>query len=81
MKFRCTNCNQKIGVPDEAAGKRCKCTKCNEVQNIPTPEPVLDIFDDVALMSEEEGKKIWGQNILLLLLAQLFAILKQESRQ
>lgn len=38
IKFRCTNCNQKISVPETCAGKRVRCAKCKQ----PTPVPEID---------------------------------------
>jgi hypothetical protein len=38
IKFRCTACTQKIGVPDQFAGKRCKCPHCGQPNRIPKPE-------------------------------------------
>lgn len=35
IKFRCHNCNQKLGVPDEYAGRRVRCTKCDAPTNVP----------------------------------------------
>lgn len=35
IKFRCLNCNQKIGVPDEKSGKKIKCPKCGNVNLAP----------------------------------------------
>jgi phage FluMu protein Com len=37
IKFRCTQCNQKLGVPDEGAGKRARCPACGTVNAIPSP--------------------------------------------
>ncbi|MCG3180945.1 MAG: hypothetical protein BIFFINMI_03310 [Phycisphaerae bacterium] len=43
IKFRCAQCNQKIGVPDEDAGKRVQCPTCGSVNLIPpcTPAELL----------------------------------------
>ena len=41
IKFRCSNCNQKLGVPEEYAGRRVRCTKCRQVATVPEPEPEL----------------------------------------
>jgi phage FluMu protein Com len=40
IKFRCKNCNQKIGVRDELSGKRVKCPKCKNIIIIPKVENV-----------------------------------------
>jgi len=56
IKFRCCYCNQKIGVPDESAGKRCKCTKCEKVINIPNPESISE--PELEGFSEEDYENI-----------------------
>lgn len=58
IKFRCPSCNQKLGVPDEYAGKRVRCTRCKEATQVPQPElpvleeaavePVLETRDEIA---------------------------------
>jgi len=35
IKFYCSNCNQKLGVPKGNGGGTCKCTKCGESIRIP----------------------------------------------
>ncbi len=37
IKFRCGTCNQKLGVPDEWAGKRIRCNRCKESCLVPHP--------------------------------------------
>ena len=39
IKFRCSSCSQKIGVPDEYAGKNVKCPNCGTVNSVPIPDP------------------------------------------
>lgn len=39
IKFRCANCQQKLGVPDEYAGRRVRCSKCSEPNVVPAAEP------------------------------------------
>lgn len=41
IKFRCTGCQKKIGVPEKFAGKRVKCPSCGTALTVPEPEPVL----------------------------------------
>lgn len=41
LKFRCGQCNQKMGVPDEYAGKRVRCPKCKNAQTV--PQPVVEL--------------------------------------
>ncbi|QNN21680.1 CvpA family protein [Planctomycetales bacterium ZRK34] len=50
IKFRCTECTQKIGVPESFAGKRCKCPHCGKPNQIPQPQPSTD--DDQDLLSK-----------------------------
>jgi len=38
IKFSCSNCNKKISIPDNYAGKRGKCPQCGQVVSIPTPQ-------------------------------------------
>lgn len=35
IKFRCPSCDQKLGVPDEYAGKRVRCSKCSQACQVP----------------------------------------------
>ncbi|MHC4386284.1 MAG: zinc ribbon domain-containing protein [Planctomycetota bacterium] len=35
IKFRCPHCNQKMGVPDDYANRRIRCSKCNEPSRVP----------------------------------------------
>ncbi len=59
IKFHCPSCSQKLGVPDEYAGKRVRCTRCKEAMQVPQPElPVLEeIVVEPAL---ETGDEIGG---------------------
>ncbi len=52
IKFHCAHCDQKIGVPDEHAGKRIKCPNCGAIVPIPMPEPALDQLAEAALQAE-----------------------------
>ena len=40
IKFYCPHCNQKLGVPDEYAGKRVRCSKCQQPSLVPQPQLV-----------------------------------------
>lgn len=40
IKFRCGTCKQKIGVPEEFAGHKVKCPKCEAPLQVPALEPV-----------------------------------------
>jgi hypothetical protein len=37
IKFRCPNCNQKIGVKAQYAGQKVRCAKCRKPLRIPSP--------------------------------------------
>lgn len=37
IKFRCGECDKKIGVPETAAGKRVKCPQCGQPARVPEP--------------------------------------------
>ena len=39
IKFRCPQCSQKLGVPDEYANRRVRCSKCAEPCRVPQPAP------------------------------------------
>lgn len=38
IKFRCGHCRQKLGVPDEYAGRRVRCNKCSQPCTVPRPK-------------------------------------------
>jgi len=38
IKFRCSHCQQKIGAPDDYAGKRVRCSKCRQPIRVPSPQ-------------------------------------------
>ena len=50
IKFRCSHCDKKIGVPDKYAGKRVKCPQC--AQGVSVPEPELDVPEENNLLLE-----------------------------
>ena len=37
IKFRCPHCQQKLGVPDEYAGRQIRCNKCSKPSTVPKP--------------------------------------------
>ncbi len=41
IKFHCSTCGQKLGVPDEYAGHGVRCNKCNERSIVPKPAPEI----------------------------------------
>lgn len=61
IKFHCPSCSQKLGVPDEYAGKRVRCTRCKEATQVPQPE--LPVLEEIALepaLELESGDEIGG---------------------
>jgi hypothetical protein len=50
IKYHCQRCGQKLGVPDEYAGRRVRCTKCNEPSVAPAESEREDpvVFSEVA---------------------------------
>ncbi len=42
IKFRCGHCRQKLGVPDEYAGRRVRCNKCSQPCTVPPPQAAAD---------------------------------------
>lgn len=38
IKFRCPHCKQKLGVPDEYASRRVRCSKCSEPLTVPAQQ-------------------------------------------
>ena len=52
IKFHCPHCSQKIGVPDEHAGKQVKCPNCRANVAIPGAEPALQELAAAARTAE-----------------------------
>lgn len=42
IKFRCPHCNQKMGVPDDYANRRIRCSKCSEPSRVPAAQAPAD---------------------------------------
>ena len=55
MKFRCPNCQQKIQMADEHAGRRIKCPACAQVLAVPGTRPAGPPRDSSAMLSLLEG--------------------------
>ena len=72
IKFCCGHCGRKLGVPDGYAGRRVRCTQCNEACQVPEsdvledsavaleldPEPAGDSGDNLRLRDEETGPAV-----------------------
>ena len=39
MKIPCSNCNQRLEIPEELAGQTIECPACNTSLTVPSPEP------------------------------------------
>ena len=48
LKFRCAQCNQKIGVPEEYAGKRVRCPRCKNAAEVPLPSEIAPAIQQTA---------------------------------
>ncbi len=55
IKFRCPSCDKELKVPDDAAGKMGKCSKCGSSVQAPAaedpaeaPPPAVDMVEDMA---------------------------------
>lgn len=59
IKFHCPHCNQKLGVPDEYAGRRVRCSKCQQPSVVPHLEPPpAEIIDPLPIEpTEPEGQE------------------------
>lgn len=57
IKFRCSICDKKIGVPDEYAGKQVACPECSQPAVVPElaapDEPVLGAPPDDGIWSDD----------------------------
>ncbi len=51
IEFACVHCGQKLRVSDDSAGKKAKCPKCSQLNEIPSPS--YGDADDLRLMPEE----------------------------
>lgn len=50
IKFRCSRCTQKIGVPEQHVGKKVKCPTCSTANVVPDLEvevPVVEIAEPI----------------------------------
>ncbi len=57
IKFYCTSCDKKLGVPYEYAGKNVKCPRCKRPIQVPHPEPEVD---DVEIIEDIENDSIYS---------------------
>ncbi len=69
IKFRCVKCNQKLGVPDEWSGKRIRCSRCSEPNQVPRPQPSAEtthvsITPSAPVAGDEGTQDIGAMNLL-----------------
>ena len=51
LKIACAGCNAVLNVPEEAAGKRVKCPKCQSVLIVPNAGPDFEMVDETPAAS------------------------------
>jgi DNA-directed RNA polymerase subunit RPC12/RpoP len=63
IKFHCSVCNKKLGVPDSYAGKRVKCPQCGSPIEVAQPRPdAVPVGVEDLLAGPDFG--IWSDEIL-----------------
>ncbi len=60
IKFRCSHCQQKLGVPDEYAGRRVKCNKCGQPATVPHPVVLEEVPPKPKPAPESDGMDIFS---------------------
>ncbi len=60
IKFRCIECQKKVGVADDAAGKRAKCPQCKAIMRVPIPQRVVEA--DLALAEAEPVMRLAAES-------------------
>ena len=60
IKFRCSHCQQKLGVPDEYAGRRVKCNKCGQPGKVPHPVVLEEVPRKPKPAPEPDGMDIFS---------------------
>ncbi len=63
IKFHCSGCQKKIGVPENYAGKMVRCPQCKEPAKVPVPAPPAQVAQPVAAASQE-NELIWTDDLL-----------------
>lgn len=54
IQFNCSQCQSVLQIPDEMAGKQCKCPSCDHVMPIPVASSEEDAFQDGSPYSVEQ---------------------------
>ncbi len=57
LKFHCPHCDQKIGLPQQYAGKQVRCAKCKQIIVVPTASEQNDVTDKGVIRFECSGCK------------------------
>ena len=60
IKFRCIECQKKVGVADDAAGKRAKCPRCRAIMRVPIPQRIAEA--DRALAEAEPVMRLAAES-------------------
>ena len=61
IKFRCPRCQQKLGVPDNYAGHRVRCNKCNQPCMVPAPvEEPVEVVESVPAVDDSSAQPASG---------------------
>lgn len=60
IKFRCSHCKQKLGVPDEYAGRRVKCNKCGQPATVTHPVVLEEVPPKPKPAPEPDGMDIFS---------------------
>ncbi|OPZ98637.1 MAG: hypothetical protein BWY71_01210 [Planctomycetes bacterium ADurb.Bin412] len=58
IKFHCSICDKKLGVPDEYGGKKVKCPRCGNPIAVPQPQ------EEAVEYRLSEEKSIWTDDLL-----------------
>jgi DNA-directed RNA polymerase subunit RPC12/RpoP len=57
LKFRCPHCDQKIGLPQQYAGKQVRCARCKQTIVVPTVSEQIETADKGVIRFECSGCK------------------------
>jgi DNA-directed RNA polymerase subunit RPC12/RpoP len=60
IKFRCSNCNKKFGVPDDYAGRRIRCNTCDQHTFVPKSAAQVTILPSIPDRVAAEPSEVGG---------------------
>jgi DNA-directed RNA polymerase subunit RPC12/RpoP len=60
IKFRCSNCNKKFGVPDDYAGRRIRCNTCDQHTFVPKSAAQITILPSIPDRVAAEPSEVDG---------------------